>query len=379
MKNPKKYPRNMPRPDPHIIISGGGTGGHIFPALAIARAVKRKLPLAKILFIGAKGKMEMEKVPTAGFEIKGLWISGLKRELSAQNLLFPLKLLHSTINAACIIRGFKADVAVGVGGYASGPALRAAALMGIPTLLQEQNSFPGITNKMLGKKAKKVCVAFEGMEKFFSSEKIVITGNPVRKEIVETEGKKAEAAAHFSLVQGKTTILVIGGSQGAFSVNTSMEAILPLLKDQGVQLLWQTGRNFMQRAENACQGAAYQDVKVVDFIQRMDLAYALADLVISRAGAIAIAELAAVKKAVIFIPLPTAAEDHQTKNAKRLEAKDAAVVINDKEAREKLPAILLEILNDHTRQEELAKNIGTFATSDADDKIADEIIKLIKK
>jgi UDP-N-acetylglucosamine--N-acetylmuramyl-(pentapeptide) pyrophosphoryl-undecaprenol N-acetylglucosamine transferase len=369
----------MPRPDPHIIISGGGTGGHIFPALAIARALKRKLPEAQILFIGATGKMEMEKVPAAGFEIKGLWISGLKRELSVRNLIFPLKLLHSTIKAACIIRRFKADVAVGVGGYASGPALRAAGLLGIPTILQEQNSFPGITNKLLGKKAKKICVAFEGMDKFFPSQKIVITGNPVRKEIIETEGKKNEAALHFNLNSNKRTVLVIGGSQGAYSINTCIETLLPLLKENRVQLLWQTGMNFMQRAETACQKAIYADVKIVDFIQRMDLAYALADLVISRAGAIAIAELAAVQKAVIFIPLPTAAEDHQMKNARRLEAKDAAVVVKDQEANEKMPAILVQILGDDSRCNILAKNIGAFATKDADDKIADEIITLINK
>jgi UDP-N-acetylglucosamine--N-acetylmuramyl-(pentapeptide) pyrophosphoryl-undecaprenol N-acetylglucosamine transferase len=369
----------MPRPDPHIIISGGGTGGHIFPALAIARAIVRKLPKAQILFIGAKGKMEMEKVPAAGFEINGLWISGLKRELSAGNLLFPLKLLHSTIKAFCIIRRFKADVAVGVGGYASGPALRAAGLLGVPTILQEQNSFPGITNKLLGKKAKRICVAFEGMEKFFPSEKIVITGNPVRKEIIEIEGKRAGAGLHFSLDAAKKTVLVIGGSQGAYSINACIETLLPLLKENKVQLLWQTGRNFAQRAEEACQKIGYRDVKVVDFIQRMDLAYALADLVISRAGAIAIAELAAVKKAVVFIPLPTAAEDHQMKNARRLEAKDAAVVIKDQEAMQKLPGILVQILGDNSRCETLSKNIGAFATKDADDKIADEIIRLIKK
>jgi UDP-N-acetylglucosamine--N-acetylmuramyl-(pentapeptide) pyrophosphoryl-undecaprenol N-acetylglucosamine transferase len=379
MKNPKKSRKNMPRPDPHIIISGGGTGGHIFPALAIARALKRKLPQASILFIGAKGKMEMEKIPAAGFEIKGLWISGLKRELSAANLLFPLKLMHSTIKAICIIRRFKADVAVGVGGYASGPALRAAGLLGIPTLLQEQNSFPGITNKLLGKKAKKICVAFEGMEKFFQAGKIVITGNPVRKEIIEIEGKKAEAAAHFGLNTGKKTVLVIGGSQGAYSINTCITSLLPQLKETRVQLLWQTGRNFAQRAEDACQRASYEDVKVVDFIQRMDLAYALADLVISRAGAIAIAELAAVQKAVIFIPLPTAAEDHQMKNARRLEAKEAAVVIKDQEAMEKLPALMVQLLGDDSRRETLSKQIGKFAMTDADDKIADEIIALINK
>jgi UDP-N-acetylglucosamine--N-acetylmuramyl-(pentapeptide) pyrophosphoryl-undecaprenol N-acetylglucosamine transferase len=231
---------------------------------------------------------------------------------------------------------------------------------------------------LLGKKAKKVCVAFEGMEKFFRAEKIVITGNPVRKEIIETEGKRAEAATHFGLKTDKKTVLVIGGSQGAFSINTSIETLLPLMKECKAQLLWQTGRNFMQRADAACRKAALEDVKVIDFIQRMDLAYALADLVISRAGAIAIAELAAVKKAVIFIPLPTAAEDHQTKNAMSLEAKDAAVVIKDQEAREKLPAILVQVLNDDSRRKALAKNIAAFATKDADDKIADEIIKLIK-
>jgi UDP-N-acetylglucosamine--N-acetylmuramyl-(pentapeptide) pyrophosphoryl-undecaprenol N-acetylglucosamine transferase len=232
---------------------------------------------------------------------------------------------------------------------------------------------------LLGKKAKRICVAFEGMEKFFPSEKIVITGNPVRKEIIEIEGKRAGAGLHFSLDAAKKTVLVIGGSQGAYSINACIETLLPLLKENKVQLLWQTGRNFAQRAEEACQKIGYRDVKVVDFIQRMDLAYALADLVISRAGAIAIAELAAVKKAVVFIPLPTAAEDHQMKNARRLEAKDAAVVIKDQEAMQKLPGILVQILGDNSRCETLSKNIGAFATKDADDKIADEIIRLIKK
>jgi len=379
MKNRMKSRRIMPRPDPHIIISGGGTGGHIFPALAIARALKKKLPQAQILFIGAKGKMEMEKVPAAGFPIKGLWISGLKRELSAGNLMFPLKVMHSLFKAACIIRRFKADVAVGVGGYASGPALRAAGMLGIPTLIQEQNSFPGITNKLLGKKAEKICVAYEGMEKFFPSHKIIITGNPVRKEIIEIQGKRGEAGSHFSLNAEKKTVFVVGGSQGAYSINTCIEMLLPMLKENRVQLLWQTGRNFEQRAKDACQKIGYVNVKVVDFIQRMDLAYALADLVISRAGAIAIAELAAVSKPVIFIPLPTAAEDHQMKNARRLEAKEAAMVIIDQEAKEKLPALLLQLLRDDAHREKLEKQIGTFAIADADDKIADEIIALIKK
>jgi UDP-N-acetylglucosamine--N-acetylmuramyl-(pentapeptide) pyrophosphoryl-undecaprenol N-acetylglucosamine transferase len=365
--------------DPHIIISGGGTGGHIFPALAIARALKRKMPSANILFIGAKGKMEMEKVPEAGFPIKGLWISGLRRELTMSNLLFPVKVLHSLFNALLIIRKFKADVAVGVGGFASGPALRAAGMLGIPTILQEQNSFPGITNKLLGKKASRICVAFKGMEKYFPGKKIVVTGNPVRKEVIEISGKKEEAARFFSLSQDLKTVFVVGGSQGAFSINVCIEKMLPVMKEYRVQLLWQTGRNFENRAIDACQTTGYTDVKVLGFIQRMDLAYALADIVISRAGAIAIAELAAVQKPVIFIPLPTAAEDHQMKNAKRLEEKDAALVLHDKEASEKLPLLLFDLLNDEKKRKSIEKNIGQFAVADADEKIADEIIALIKR
>ena len=369
----------MPRLDPHIIISGGGTGGHIFPALAIARALKRRLPEAQILFIGAKGKMEMEKVPEAGFPIEGLWISGLKRELSADNLIFPIKVIHSLFKALLIVHRFKADVAVGVGGFASGPALRAAGMLGIPTLIQEQNSFPGITNKILGKKAKKICVAFEGMGKYFSPEKVIITGNPIRKEVIDIINKKEEAASFFELSVSKNTVFVVGGSQGAFSINVCIEKLLPILKENKVQLLWQTGRNFEQRAREACSAAGYKDAKVLDFIKRMDLAYAMADTVISRAGAIAIAELAAVRKPVIFIPLPTAAEDHQMKNARRLEEKEAALVINDKEAVEKLPSLLMKLINDETSRQRLGKNIGMFAVTDADEKIADEIIALIKK
>jgi UDP-N-acetylglucosamine--N-acetylmuramyl-(pentapeptide) pyrophosphoryl-undecaprenol N-acetylglucosamine transferase len=323
--------------------------------------------------------MEMEKVPAAGFPIKGLWISGLKRELSAENLMFPFKVVHSIIKATFILRRFKADVAVGVGGFASGPALRAAGMLGIPTLIQEQNSFPGITNKLLGKKASKICVAFEGMEKFFPAEKIIITGNPVRKEIIEIEGKKSDAASFFGLDTLHKTVFVVGGSQGAYSINVVIEKLLPLLKEKQVQLLWQTGRNFEQRARDACMNAGYADAKVTDFIQRMDLAYALSDIVISRAGAIAIAELAAVRKPVIFIPLPTAAEDHQMKNARRLEEKSAALVIKDQEAGEKLPSILLNLLGDTASCAKLEQNIGTFAVADADEKIADEIIALIKR
>lgn len=367
----------MPRPDPHIIISGGGTGGHIFPAIAIANAIRKKRPEAKILFIGAKGRMEMEKVPKAGYEIKALWISGLKRELSLQNILFPVKVISSLFKATGIIRKFRADIAVGVGGYASGPALRAAGWLGIPTVIQEQNSFPGITNKMLAKKAAKICVAYEGMEKYFPAEKLVVAGNPVRKEVILTEGKRNEAAKFFGLDPAKSTVLVIGGSQGSLSINNTMETLLPGLKDNNFQLLWQTGMNFMSRAEEACRAVGYNNVKVADFIYHMDLAYAMADAVVSRAGAIAIAELALVGKAVIFIPLPTAAEDHQMKNARRLELKKAAIVIEDKKSKEELPRILFNLMNDNTLRKNLEKNIASFGIPDADERIADEILGMI--
>ena len=369
----------MQRPDPHIIISGGGTGGHIFPALAIARAVKERMPGANILFIGANGRMEMEKVPAAGFSIEGLRISGLSRRLTPGNLLFPLKVVSSILKAIRIIRRFKADVAVGVGGYASGPALRAASLLGVPTLIQEQNSFPGITNKILARKAARICVAFPGMEKYFPAEKIVLTGNPVRKDVIETSGKRKEAAAFFGLQPEGLTVFVVGGSQGAYSVNTYIENILAQIREEEVQLIWQTGRNFLPRAVQACRDAGLEAARPVDFIQRMDLAYAMADIVVSRAGAIAIAELAAVKKAVIFIPLPTAAEDHQMKNARRLEEKGAAVVIRDPESPEKLPGMLKELIHDEQKRRALEEKIGEFAVPGADRKIADEIIALIEK
>ncbi|HOX76656.1 MAG TPA: undecaprenyldiphospho-muramoylpentapeptide beta-N-acetylglucosaminyltransferase [Bacteroidales bacterium] len=367
----------MSRPDPHIIISGGGTGGHIFPAIAIANAIRKKRPETRILFIGAKGRMEMEKVPKAGYEIKALWISGLKRELSIQNLLFPVKVMFSLVKAIGIIRRFKADLAVGVGGYASGPALRAAGWLGIPTVIQEQNSFPGITNKMLAKKAAKICVAYEGMEKYFPAEKLVVTGNPVRREVILTEGKREEAAEFFGLDHALPTVLVIGGSQGSLSINNTIESLLPGLKENGLQLLWQTGLNFRNRAEESCRAAVYDNVKVADFIYRMDLAYALADAVVSRAGAIAIAELSLVGKAVIFIPLPTAAEDHQMKNARRLELQEAAIVIEDKKSKEELPGVLFNMMNDNILRNKLEKNIAAFGIPDADERIANQILGLI--
>ena len=369
----------MPQPDPHIIISGGGTGGHIFPALAIARALKEKVPEAKILFIGAKGRMEMEKVPAAGFQIKGLWISGLRRDLSIGNLMFPFKVIHSTISAAMMIQKYKAAVAVGVGGYASGPALRAASFLGIPTLIQEQNSYPGITNKVLGKKAQKICVAYEGLDKFFKADKIVLTGNPVRKDVIDIEGKRNEGAGLFGLDENKPVVLVIGGSQGALSINKCIKGMLPQLKDKQVQVIWQTGSTFHEQAMNACDELECDDIRAVDFIHRMDLAYALADIVVSRAGAIAIAELALVRKPVIFIPFPAAAEDHQMKNAMKLADAGAAMVIHDRDAVEALPGLLFGMMEDEAQRRKLSEAIGHFAMPDADVKIADEIIKLIKQ
>jgi UDP-N-acetylglucosamine--N-acetylmuramyl-(pentapeptide) pyrophosphoryl-undecaprenol N-acetylglucosamine transferase len=362
-----------------IVISGGGTGGHIFPAIAIARALKEKLPLCEILFIGAKGKMEMEKVPAAGFPIKGLWISGLRRDLSLSTLLFPIKVVTSLFKAIWTLKSFRADVAVGVGGFASGPALRAASMLGLPTLIQEQNSYPGITNKLLGKKATKICVAFPEMEKFFPAQKIVITGNPVRKEVTDIQNKRLEAASFFGLDAGRKTLFIVGGSQGALSVNTYIEQMIPFLKEQNVQLLWQTGRYFSSRAREAQKRHHFGDCHITEFIHRMDLAYALADVVVSRAGAIAIAELAAVRKAVIFIPLPTAAADHQMKNAQRLAEKNAAIVIRDPEAPEKLPFVLQELLHDENKRDELQKNIAEFDMPGAASKIADEIIALLEK
>jgi UDP-N-acetylglucosamine--N-acetylmuramyl-(pentapeptide) pyrophosphoryl-undecaprenol N-acetylglucosamine transferase len=369
----------MPQRNPHIIVSGGGTGGHIFPALAIARALKEMVPESEILFIGAIGKMEMEKVPAAGFPIKGLWISGLRRDLSPGNLLFPLKLAHSLLKAMLIIRRFKADVAVGVGGFASGPAIRAASMLRVPTLILEQNSYPGITNIWLGKVVTRICVAYEGMDKYFPSEKIIKTGNPVRKDMIEVDGKRDEAGRFFGLDPEKPTVLVIGGSQGALSINRCIEGLLPRLKEKGTQVIWQTGKTFYPQAREASQTKGSSHIRVVDFIQRMDLAYALADVVISRAGAIAIAELAIVGKPVIFIPLPTAAEDHQTKNARQLADSHSAILLQDKDAPKFLEETLYGLLADAPKREELGQGIKKFATRNADLKVAEEVIKLIRK
>lgn len=361
-----------------VIISGGGTGGHIFPAIAIAKAFERKFEKTEILFIGAKGKMEMEKVPAAGYKIEALWISGLQRSLSYKNLSFPFKIISSLVKAGKIIKTFKPDIVVGVGGFASGPTLYKAAQMGIPTLIQEQNSYPGITNKLLAKKVDKICVAYPSMEKYFPIDKISITGNPIRPEVIAIEGKKAEASEFFELDTAKKTVLVVGGSLGARTINEAIEALLPDFKSNNIQLIWQTGINYSPKAKAAIDAMQWSGLKTMAFIQRMDLAYAVADIVISRAGAIAISELCAVKKAVILVPSPFVAEDHQTKNAMTLVSRNAAILVKDIDLKSNLKTEILNLTFNEIRKSELSKNIAELAHIDAADSIVSIASTLLK-
>ena len=361
-----------------VIISGGGTGGHIFPAIAIANAIKKSRPEAEFLFVGAKGKMEMTKVPEAGFEIVGLPIMGLQRRLTIKNLKFPFMLLKSASMAKSIVRKFKPDIAIGVGGYASGPLLRAAKKANVPTILQEQNSYAGLTNKILGKKADKICVAYDGMEQFFPKEKIVLTGNPVRSEVIKLEGKKDRAIEFFDLQKDKKTLLVVGGSLGAWSINEAVEKSIESWKSENIQVVWQTGKLFYNRAVKAAE--EHKDwLKVTEFIKRMDLGYAVADLVVSRAGALAVSELCLVKKPSIFVPLPSAAEDHQTKNAMVLTTLNAAHLIKDVEVRKELGSQVIKLINDHTELDRLSENISPLGYNDAADLIANEALKLVQE
>ena len=337
-----------------ILISGGGTGGHVYPAIAIADALKLLNSDIEILFVGAKGRMEMEKVPAAGYRIEGLWISGLQRSLSLKNLLFPVKVICSLKKADKIIKSFKPDVTVGVGGYASGPTLRRAIKNNIPVLLQEQNSYPGITNKLLAKNAATICVAYDGMEKYFPNEKIVKTGNPVRQNVIETEGKRGLALEYFGLETRKQNLLIVGGSQGAVSINKSIEANLTVLIGNDLQLIWQTGKYYFEQAKETVKNMVPENlqscIKVVDFITKMDYAYAASDIVVSRAGAIAISELCIIGKPVIFVPLPWAAEDHQTKNAMALVEKNAALLIKNADAVNRIGDVVVELENDREKQ-----------------------------
>jgi UDP-N-acetylglucosamine--N-acetylmuramyl-(pentapeptide) pyrophosphoryl-undecaprenol N-acetylglucosamine transferase len=359
-----------------IIISGGGTGGHIFPAIAIANALKKLDPATEILFVGANGRMEMDKVPAAGYKIIGLNIQGIQRKSILKNLMFPIKLFNSVSKALQIIKDFKPDAAVGVGGYASGPLLYAASLKGIPYLIQEQNSYAGITNKWLGKKAEKICVAFDGMEQFFPAAKILKTGNPIRKESVDVAGKKMHALENFKLSTTKKTIMITGGSLGARTLNNSVLAALDKIVEADVQLIWQTGKFYYKTIIEQLGEKYHPNIKIMEFVNRMDLAYAAADVIISRAGAGTIAELCVVKKPVILVPSPNVAEDHQTKNALALVNEQAALFVADRDAEAKLITKALELLNDKQLQKKLSDNIGKMALPDADEVIAKEVIQI---
>jgi UDP-N-acetylglucosamine--N-acetylmuramyl-(pentapeptide) pyrophosphoryl-undecaprenol N-acetylglucosamine transferase len=361
-----------------IIISGGGTGGHIFPAIAIANALKAKLGEVDILFIGAQDKMEMEKVPKAGYPIEGLWISGLQRSLSPKNLSFPFKLISSLRKAGKIIKEFKPDLVIGVGGFASGPTLYKAAKMGIPTMIQEQNSYPGITNIILSKRVDKICVAYDNMEKHFPKEKIFLTGNPVRKQVVEIEGKRPRALEFFGLKKDKPVVLVVGGSLGARTINEAIEANLKTFAAKGIQLIWQTGKGYFPQAKAALLDLNNDGIKAFDFITEMDMAYAAADVVVSRAGAIAISELCVVKKPIILVPSPFVAEDHQTKNALALVTYNAAALVKDAEQKEKLMPEILRLVENQEEQAKLIKNITSLSISDAADAIVGVALTLIK-
>lgn len=361
-----------------IIISGGGTGGHIFPAIAIANALRRLDPATEILFVGALGRMEMEKVPAAGYQIVGLDIQGFQRKSLLKNLKLPFKVVGSLMKAREVIREFKPDAAVGVGGYASGPLLLAAGNMKVPYLIQEQNSYAGMTNKWLGKKAEKVCVAFSGMEQFFPAEKILMTGNPIRKDSVEVSGKRAEALESFGLSPAKKTVLVTGGSLGAGTLNKSMLAELDLFEREDVQLIWQTGKYYYKSVLEQTQEKVYENVRIVEFLNRMDLAYAAADVIISRAGAGTIAELCVIAKPVILVPSPNVAEDHQTQNAMALVRHNAAVLITDQEAVGTLASLAVSLIRDEQKCRELSTNIAALALPHADDVIAKEVLIIAK-
>ena len=363
-----------------IVISGGGTGGHIFPAIAIADTLKKRFPQAEILFIGAKNRMEMDRVPKAGYSIEGLWISGFKRELSLDNLSFPFKLISSMIKARKILKRFKPDVVIGVGGFASGPTMKTAASLGIPIVIQEQNSYPGVTNKIVSKKASVICVAYENMEQWFPKDKIVLTGNPLRNNIVSLDDKKDEARRYFNLKPDKKTILLVGGSQGALGINRGISAQIASFKEKDCQMIWQTGKHYYDQAVQEVIDNGLQDrIKCTVFIDRMDLAYAAADVVISRAGAMSISELSLLNKAVVFVPLPTAAEDHQTKNAMSLVNANAAIMVNNSETEKELLPTVFGLLEDEERQNEMKNNIARFSKPNAAEDIVDQIEKILNR
>ena len=365
-----------PQKELRVIISGGGTGGHIFPAVSIANAIKAQRPDAKILFVGAIGRMEMQRVPAAGYEIKGLPICGFDRKNLLKNIKVLYKIWKSQRMAKQIIREFKPQVAVGVGGYASGPTLNKAAAMGIPCLIQEQNSYAGVTNKLLAKKAEKICVAYEGMERFFLAEKIILTGNPVRQALLDATISREEAIKAQALDPAKKTILLVGGSLGARTINESVLQHLDLVRSSNVQFIWQTGKYYSAEIAKRLQGMEIPNLKVTDFITDMGAAYRAADLVISRAGASSISEFCLIGKPVILVPSPNVAEDHQTKNALALSTKDAAIYVKDSEAPSTLLELAVKTVNDEARLKSLSENILKLALPDSAKIIADEVIRL---
>ncbi|PAM91807.1 undecaprenyldiphospho-muramoylpentapeptide beta-N-acetylglucosaminyltransferase [Flavobacterium sp. IR1] len=356
-----------------FILSGGGTGGHIYPAIAIANELKLQFPDAEFLFVGAKDKMEMQKVPQAGYEIKGLWIAGLQRKLTLQNMMFPLKLATSLLESRKIIKQFKPNVVIGTGGFASGPLLQAAGAAGIPTVIQEQNSFPGITNKLLSKKANAICVAYENLGRFFPKEKIVLTGNPVRQDLIDIDSKREEAIAFYGLDVTKKTLLILGGSLGARRVNQLIEKELKNILSQDVQVIWQCGKLYFEDYKKHNQ----LNVKVVDFIERMDFVYAAADVIISRAGASSVSELCIVGKPVIFIPSPNVAEDHQTKNAQAIVDEKGAILLKESELDSQFAIVFESLLKDQDKQKQLSENIKKLAMPNATKVIVAEIKKLL--
>ena len=363
-----------------FIISGGGTGGHIFPALAIAQELEHKFSDCEILFVGANGRMEMEKIPDAGYTIKGLDVVGIQRSFSInsfiKNFSFPIRLLKSLNAAKKIIESFNPDVVIGVGGYASGPTLRMANKLGVPTLIQEQNSYAGLTNKWLSKKAHKICVAYENMSQFFPEPKLVLTGNPVRKDLMDMDQKSDLALKHFNIDKGDKVILVIGGSLGAKSINEGLLASLDILKNQPIQLIWQVGKRYFDQISNHKKLQEFKNVHAMPFIKKMDLAYEVADLVISRAGALSISEITLTGKASLLIPSPNVAEDHQRKNAMALVKRNAAVLVNDNDTRSALEKAL-NLLKDELQISEIAKNAKRMGKPNAARDIVNEIEKLI--
>jgi UDP-N-acetylglucosamine--N-acetylmuramyl-(pentapeptide) pyrophosphoryl-undecaprenol N-acetylglucosamine transferase len=358
-----------------FIISGGGTGGHIYPAIAIANELKSRFSEAEFLFVGASDKMEMQKVPQAGYNIEGLWIAGLQRKLTLQNMMFPFKLISSLWKSRKIIKKFKPNVVIGTGGFASGPLLQMANSLNIPTVIQEQNSYPGITNKLLSKKANAICVAYENLERFFPKHKIVFTGNPVRQDLLNMETKRQEGISYFNLDDDKKTLLILGGSLGARRVNQLIEKELDFLLANGIQVFWQCGKLYYEEYQHFDEK---KNVQVVAFIDRMDLIYAAADFVISRSGASSVSELCLVGKPTIFIPSPNVAEDHQTKNAKAIIDKNGAILLRENELEEKFETVFSDLITNENLQTELSQNIKKLAKPNATKDIVEEISKLIQ-